>query len=47
MDHLEDKTNEMPRQMESELTDLGEVSTETRGTPFGGSWDGGWGVRKP
>jgi hypothetical protein len=30
-----------------ELVELGGVSEETRGSFWGGSWDGGWGVRTP
>lgn len=36
MDHLEEKSSALPRQMESEVVDLGWASEETRG--------GGWGV---
>ena len=47
MDYLEQKTTNDEKTMESELKDLGDVSVETRGTPWGGSWDSGWGVRWP
>jgi len=30
-----------------ELMELGRVSEETRGTPFGSNWDGGIGHRLP
>ena len=32
---------------EFELTDLGQVSEETRGTHFGSSWDGGFAHKLP
>lgn len=32
---------------ETELTELGRVSEETRGGAFGHSWDGGFGVKFP
>jgi hypothetical protein len=47
MDHLDKTTNEEPRQMESELMDLGEVSVETKGGFQGHVGDPGWGLRWP
>lgn len=32
---------------DDELMDLGDVSEETKGSFFGHSWDGGFGVRLP
>jgi hypothetical protein len=48
MDYFKNKmTNEKQKLMESELKDLGSVSVETKGSFLGGSWDGGFGTRKP
>jgi len=46
MDYL-DKTNEEERPMESELMDLGKISTKTKGSFIGHNFDGGWGVKPP